>query len=1499
MTRPPVDLSVGRDLVEQWRSRRAEQPAAGRAAVSAAQRGILAFERLHPGTAAFNLVYVLKHTGELDERRLDEALATVLRRHTALRTTFADTADGPVCTVRDDVTVTVTWSDEGQVAAALSRAEAVAAQPFDLATGPLVRVHGCRLSDNERVLVLVAHHLVCDGGSMPVLLNDLDAAYRGVPSRAPVGPPPDDPPAAETLDYWRDRLAGLPTLDLPPDRGLPVRPAFGAGSVPFTVPAEVVAAADELARAEHATQFMVLLVAFQLLLGEHSGQTDFAVGSPEAGRAGPGRRDAVGLLADLLVLRADLSGRPTFRELLRRARETCVGAFAHRGAPPATVLAAGRVLGEPVVQAVLAYQGERAEQSLAGGRLEPLAITRPGLSNTVEVQAWRDRGRLVGSWDYRDEIFESATAERMAARLPMLLARLLADPDRPVGVLDLLADSERGLLEQWSRGPEPDELDSTLTQLFAVQAGRSPEAVAVCDARRKLTYRELAGRSDRLARLLRSRGVRGGDVVGIRLGRGVELAVAMLGILKAGAACLPLDPTYPAERTAFMLADSGARLEVTDALLGELDGMPDTPPDGPPPGPDAPAYVLYTSGSTGRPKGVLVTHRNAVPMVRWGRSAFRPEHLSRVLASTSLCFDVAMFEFFVPLSAGGTVVIVDNVLSLTTDRPDVTMVCTVPSAARTLVAVGGLPPSTRVVVLAGEAVTGDLVDDLYATGHVEEVRNLYGPTEDATYSTGAVVHPGEQPPPIGAPLPHKRGYVLDLSLRRAPIGAVGELYLAGPGLTPGYLGRSALTASRFVADPYVPGDRMYRTGDLVRHRPDGQLVYLGRSDFQVKIRGHRVELGEIETALQRHPAVRDAVVVLHGDRLVAHLGAPGGADLDDVRAHLRRMLPEVMVPQAFVVHDALPVTPNGKIDRTALPAPEAVSADHLTDDAAPPATAEQVIEAAPSDRARLLEGYLRAQVGPLVDAGGSTIDRGEPLLHAGLDSLAVVQLKHRVHADLGVELSLPPVLAGGSLADLVDELVGKLDRPAPAPVVRAERDLDADEHVAPMSYGQRWIWLTHHLEPDNPAYTITAALRFSDRVDRTALRRALDTLVARHPILRTTFPVRNREPVQVVRPHAETVLRGHDARHLDHEALRDELTRAGRRPFDLRTGPLLRLDLYDHPDGEVLLVALHHIVTDFWATSVLADELGVCYTAYAAGRDPALPPPRATHLDVVAWQRSVLDDPEQLRRLECYWLDLVGDTVPGLRLPPPEPGRPAGDGGRRFALSAELTGRLRERARAERVTLYVFLLTAYQLLLHRYTGQDDLIVGSSTLARTRPEFADVVGCCTNPLIVRSRTDDKEPVRALLTRTREGVLGAMEHEDYPSILLVDKTKAIRRGRWLFEAMFTFNRSPRPGDDLVALASLGEPGVRRSLGPLEIENFPLPAHAAGMPIELMMAELDGVPHGVLSYRAGTLDEPTVDRFVADYLAVLDAIAADPSMPIGALPALRDVPAPPTAR
>ncbi|WP_433389475.1 AMP-binding protein [Micromonospora sp. KLBMP9576] len=736
-------------------------------------------------------------------------------------------------------------------------------------------------------------------------------------------------------------------------------------------------------------------------------------------------------------------------------------------------------------------------------------------------------------------------------------------------------------------------------------------------------------------------------------------------------------------------------------------------------------------------------------------------------------------------------------------------------------------------------------------------------------------------------------------------GRVGEIWVAGPSVASGYWGRPDESAEVFGARLAGRDESFLRTGDLGFLR-DGQLVITGRSKDLIIVRGRNHYPQDIEfTAERADPVLRPgctAAFLAGDDRLVLVHEArrqAGSVDVAAVTARVREAVAREHGLQAHTVvlirAGGLPKTSSGKVQRRlcrsllsdgALPeigrdtSTVAPDADRVpTASAAPDLAADRVRAAAPDDRPAALESYLRSRVAPLTGTAPADLDPAEPLLAAGLDSLAVVQLKNVVEAELGLRLPLPDVLGGATLgavaAGLADQLAAAPDGAAvpPAP----DRDVPAAGTVAPLSHQQRRMWILHRLAPENTAYTISVALRLPEPVDRDALRRAFDALVARHAALRTTFPVRDGEPVQLVAPDGRAAYQEHDARTLDDRTLTHWLTRSARRPFDLEAGPLLRLDLYRGAGGEVLLLAVHHIIADFWSLSVLGRDLGLLYDGCAGGREVTLPPPAATFADFAAWQRSLLADPAQERRLGTYWDSVVGDGVPPLSLPPLGDHPPARGGSRYFALPADLAARLPEHAAAQRVTRYVLMLAAFQAVLHELTGRPDLVVAANAAARSRAEFAQVVGCFLNPLVIRSAHTPGEPFRALLSRTRDAVIGALEHQDYPMTMAAER-HGIQRVP-MAEALFSLNRSLEHGDDLAAVGFVGRPGVRRSLGSLAIERFPLPAAETGLAVEMVLAEIDSVPHGVLRYRGDALDADGADRLVARFVRKLRDVVTEP--------------------
>jgi len=1051
------------------------------APLSFAQQRLWFIDQLAPGNLFYNLPAAVRLTGRLDSAALSRALDEIVRRHETLRTTFRTVAGQPVQVIAPAHPLSLTVIDlAGQPdpeAEAQRLARDLARQPFDLAAGPLLRARLFRLGEADHVAVLVLHHIIADAWSMGVLVRELAALYAAFAAGRP-SPLPDLPiqyadfarwqrnwlqgdVLEKHVAYWRKQLAGLPPLlELPTDRPRPAVQTYHGASERLELPGELVARLRTLGRQEGATLFMTLLAAYQVLLGRYSGQDDVAVGAAIASRGRAEIEPLIGFFVNMLVMRGDLAGAPTFRELLQRTRETTLGAYAHQDIPFETLVEAlqpGRDLSHtPFFQAAFTLQNTPFQAlELPGLTMSPLATETGAAQYDLLLSLDETPRGLSGALTYNTDLFDTATARRLVGHFLVLLDAVAGDPDRPITHLPLLTEAERQqMLVDWNRTDAPTPSDRGAHQLFEARAAEQPDAIALIFEDQTLTYAELNRRADRLARHLLGRGLPPETIVGLCAERSLEMVVGLLAIWKAGGAYLPLDPHYPAERLAFMLQDSGAPLLLTTAALAPR--LPhsaaqviclDTDWDSGTPAsvadlqsqvtPDSLAYVIYTSGSTGQPKGTLLRHRGLCNLAEAQRIQFDIQPGVRVLQFAPLSFDASVWETVMALCNGGTLVLArqaaiagDLIGVLRAARVNVV---TLPPSVLSVLDPAGLP-DLRVVVSAGEACSREIVAR-WAPGR--RFVNAYGPTETTVCASWTVCHPADpRPPSIGRPIANVQLYLLDRNLQPVPVGVPGELVIGGVGVARGYLNRPELTAEKFIPFPFpLPGGsagdpgRLYRTGDLCRFRPDGEVEFLGRLDQQVKVRGFRIELGEIEAALRALPGVQDAVALARDDRpgdkrLVAYLilaedsrrttddSEPASAArlpsavLDELRDRLRARLPDYMVPSAFVRLEAFPLSPSGKVDRRALPAPDladSVRAAYV----APRTETERRLAAICAD----LLGLERVGV-------------DDSFFELGGHSLLATQLVSRVRAQFQVELPLRslfehPTVAG--LAEVIDQ----------------------------------------------------------------------------------------------------------------------------------------------------------------------------------------------------------------------------------------------------------------------------------------------------------------------------------------------------------------------------------------------------------------------------------------------------------------------------------------------
>jgi amino acid adenylation domain-containing protein/non-ribosomal peptide synthase protein (TIGR01720 family) len=1490
-------------------------PRDGPIPLSFAQQRLWFLDQLQPGTATYNLPSALKLEGTVEVEALRGALHALVRRHEALRTTFVVHEGEPTQHVHAELPLELpvvdlsALSEAEREEAARRLAHEEAQRPFDLARGPLMRARLVCLTPGRHLLLVTLHHIISDGWSSAILVRELGAYYHertgGPPSRlAPLPVQYADYAVwqrqwlqgdvlEQELDWWREQLAGASAaLELPTDRPRPAVRTHQGAMLPVTLPRSVSEAVKALAQRERATPFMVLLAAWQLLLARYSGQDDVCVGSPIAGRTRSETEGLIGFFVNTLVLRARLGGNPPFLQLLAQVREVTLGAYAHQEVPFEKLVQELQPERDPsrtpLFQVMFILQNAPVSSlSLPGLRME---ATGSGGGSTAKFDLTLSLSEsaegLTGVLEFDTGLFEQATVERLLGHLRILLEGLLAQPGQPVFSLPLLDAAERRkLLVDWTDAGATDAMDVCLHTLFEQQATRTPDAMALVAGTGALTYRELDQRANHLAHRLRGLGVGPEVRVGICAERSAPLLVSLLGILKAGGAYVPLDPAYPRQRLAVMLEDArplvlvGQRrlldsLPPCDAARVELDtALAQERTHGPRSGATAEhlAYVLYTSGSTGRPKGVALEHRSAVAFLCWAAQAFSQAELAGVLASTSINFDLSVFELFAPLSVGGAVVLAQNALELP-ELPAasrVTLINTVPSAMTELVRARALPASVLTVNLAGEPLPGALVKAIHQSApHVERVNNLYGPTEDTTYSTWAQAPRDGSEPAIGRPLTGTRAYVLDALLQPVPVGVPGELYLAGAGLARGYFGRPELTAERFVPDAFnpEPGARMYRTGDRVRWAEDGSLRYCGRIDQQVKVRGFRIELGEVEVALRQHGQVREAIAVVREDtpgdkRLVAYVVAPGAGSAS-LKEGLRRTLPAYMVPSALVLLDSLPLTPNGKVDRRALPAPEAAHSEGRQY-RAPRTETEQRL-------ARLWTEVL----------GAARPGLDDDFFELGGHSLLAIQVVSRIRATFGVALPLGTLFEHRN----IEALARALEHPGTAGSV-PKRPSSLGRVTGPTSTAQR-RWLGYAgSNPSRPKSTgnVPLCARLTGRLDVPALERALNTLVERHEVLRTHFARSDEGFVFQVSPPAPVRLEQVELswlpREQHEEAVRHRVARDASLPFDLLAPPMFRAWLYVlGPEEHVLLVMTHHIAWDGWSEAILVQEAGLAYRAYARGEQPLLPELRIQYSDFACWQHEQLRG-EYLESLQSYWRRQLAGGVTMVDFPLDKP-RP--DTRTYSTLSADsqfparLSSAIKALSQREGATLYMIAMAAYQALLALRSGARDVSVFSNIGTREQLDVENLIGCFTNIVLIRTHLEGDPTFQELLARVRESVLGALAHSALPYQRVLDMigqnpdSKSAR----------TF-----PG---LNLQTFQKPGASRlELEGLQLERVSLPQSGSLMVnmFFFISESEDGI--AVTARANGDLYEArTVERIVEDFQRLLEVACAEPHRRLSAL-------------
>jgi len=1501
------------------------------APLSFAQEALWLVEQLAGPAGVYNVAMTARLTGALDVDALRRSLAALVRRHESLRTGINERAGRPVQCISPDAAPTLHVEHIEAPSAAL-REERLgcevarqAAAPFDLSKPPLLRARLYRLAPDDHLLLIVAHHIVADGWSRAVIARDLSAFYRsfalGQETDLPALPiqfpgfarwqraQADAGALGASLAYWQGQLAGLEPIELPLDRPRPARPSFRGGAIDFTLAEDRLVRLKALALGADATLYMTLLAAFKVLLLRHGARPDLAVGTPTAGRVHPGTEGLVGHFVNMLVMRTDLSGDPGFDALLGRVRKTALDALEHQDLPFDVLvreLAPDREPGRnPIFQVAFALQNMPADALSIGSapaRLRPVHTDTSKFD--LGLSMVEEDGELHGTFSFNAELFDGATVERMARHFINLVDGILANPKAPLSALPLMdPEALHRLLEAWNDTRRDYPLDKPLHAFFEEQAARTPAAPAVLFEDEALDYATLDREANRLAHHLRSLGIGPDSVVGLCMERSLEMMVAILGIMKAGGAYLPIDPAHPSDRIALMLADSRAPAVLTqerfaDRLLASVGGgalvaidspawremsraLPDERP-APLAGPGNTAYVIYTSGSTGRPKGVMVPHRGIVNRVLWMVEHLRLTREDRLLQKTATTFDASVWKFFAPFMVGGPVVLArpggekDTAYHVEAIRKHrVTITNAVPTELRALLFEPAISEcrTLRHFVTGGEALHRDLVDEFRRQLPGVELVNYYGATEASDVSTSmstAGLAPGSGPVPIGRPIANTRIYIVDEALRPVPVGVVGELCIGGVGVARGYLNRPELSAARFVPDPFSPGGRLYRTGDLARWRPDGVIAFVGRNDHQVKIRGQRIEPGEIESALNAQAGVRRSVAVAREDRpgdrrLVAYVEGEA-LDTAAISASLASRLPAHMVPAAIVRLATLPYLASGKVDRNALPAPDDGPADE----------ARSVAPRTPVERA--LAGIWKEVL------GRDSVGIHEDFFSLGGHSLLATMAMARARRTFGRELALKMLFESPTIA----ELAQRIDR-----AVEDDTGPSAPSHDAipatgavtgPLSASQEALWFVERLHGPSSRYHVSAAARLRGPLDVQALKRALGALVRRHAILRTAIREVDGVPTQIVTDRVAPDLAVVDVSDRDEEGAypgASLVQLAANEPFDLAGGRLLRARLFRRSATDaVLLLVAHHIAYDGWSSGLLARELGKLYEVALAGGHPPenfLPPLPVTFLDYAQWGRARARDADYRRQLG-FWVERLAG-LESHELPPDRPRSPnsaLGAGAHRMALSPSSAAALEALAQRSGATLYMVLLAAFRVLLARYGAGENIAIGTPIAGRDRPELEGLVGYFVNMLVMRSDLTGDPRFRQVIERVRADTLDAYANQDVPFERLVAELNPPREaGRNpIFQISFALQNWDK--------SALSLPGLRA-------EEIPVRAIESKFDLSLSIVEdADGL-QARFEYSRDLFDKTTIERMAGHFGNLIDGIAADPDTTISALPLL----------
>jgi len=1498
--------------------------------LSFSQQRLWFLYQFEPENPFYNVPFALKIQGKLDVSALEKVFQALVKRHEILRTTIADEAgdarqivhpQGAVVLRRISLSALPNslWDEVERLAGH------EAGRPFDLRQGPLLRVTLLTLATDEFVLLVTLHHIVSDVWSTGILVRELVTLYQAFTQAKP-----DPLPALPIqyadftlwqrqllqgehlqtqLQYWQQQFATLPpVLQLPTDRPRPVIQRFCGESRSFKLAPALTKALKNLSQKTETTLFMVLLAAFKVLLYRYTGQTDITVGSPIANRNRAAIEGLIGLFMNTLALRTELGGDPSFLELLSRVRQVALGAYSHQDLPfekLIEVLQIPRDLSHtPLFQAVFILQNAPTSAlNLPGLRLTPLGFSGKTAKFDLTLVMTEVDGGLEGGVEYNTDLFDGTTIDRLIGHFQTLLTGIVAQPDASISQIPWLTPAEWTQLHQWNQTTVQFASPPCVHQLFEAQVAKTPEAIAVACESHTLTYAELNHRADCLARYLQGLGVGPEVLVGICLARSLEMITALLGVLKAGGAYVPLDPSYPQQRLAFMVEDANLTILLTQSSL--LEGLPDysgrilcldRPLPAPDPGqlsskpqgvslqPENLAYMIYTSGSTGNPKGVQIAHRALVNFLKAQSQLLKIASQDVLLAVTSLSFDIAELELFLPLTVGAQVVIAtletasDGFhLADQLETVGATFMQATPSTWRMLLLANWTGNAGLKILCGGEALPPDLATALQS--RAAALWNLYGPTETTIWSAQRALEETDSIG-VGTPIANTDIYLLDQHLNPVPVGVPGELYIGGLGLARGYFQRPSLTAERFVPHPFSEalGARLYRTGDLARHCTDGTIEVLGRLDHQAKIRGFRIELGEIESVLSRHEQVREVVVMVREDnpdqkRLTAYLTPQASENAEaaavptaTLRQWLQRQLPGYMVPALFVWLERLPLTPNGKIDRRSLPVPDLSAGESKPCFAAPRSPLEQQLAA------------IWSQV-----LGTSTVGIDDNFFELGGDSILGLQMVANAQ-QAGLHFTPKHLFQHQTirtLAQVVDEAYDHevelgSDLPLadfdPDAIARLVNSPSPPVDAYPLSPSQQGMLFHTLYSPEDGLYLNQICCRLEGVLDLKALQQTWQRVCDRHVILRTAFVWEELlQPLQVVLDHVTVPWFQHDWRTYSPAEQARELSALLQRDrasgFQLAKAPLMRLTVIQLTDNSYeVLWSFHHLILDGWSLPIIFREVFAFYEGFRQSTLPHFKTPRP-YRDYIAWLAA-----QESTAAEAFWTSLLQGFHTPTSLGHTRSSHRTPDHTRQSkSLSSTTTVALQALAQKSHLTLNTLVQGAWAQLLSHISGDTDVVFGATAAGRP-PDLIGaniMVGLFINSLPVRVRLSHEVSIVEWLQALQLQQSQAREYES-TALSQIHRWSDVPTDKPLFESLVVFENYPVE----VALDTLQVSLKVQSVQSYINNNYPLTVRA--LPGSELVLQL-------MSDRT-CFSAETTDRWLQNLAALLQWLVDHPEKTVG---------------